>query len=63
MSLARKYMQDICDRCENHAKNMSCEDLQTCPAWKLYCIACSKEKIVIKKDLWTVPPPPSAEMI
>lgn len=63
MSLARKYMQEICDRCENHAKNFSCEDLQTCPAWKLYCIAIGKEKVIIKRDVWSVPPPPPAEMI
>lgn len=63
MELQEKLFREICDRCENHAKNMSCEDMITCPAYKLYCIANSKKKVVYKKDVWKEPALPRAEMI
>lgn len=63
MGLAEKYMREICDRCENHAKNFSCEDLQTCSAYKLYCLAERKEKVVVNRDGWDIPPTPRPEMI
>lgn len=62
--LTEKYMREICNRCENHAKNFSCEDLQTCPAYKLYCLAERKEKtVVVNRGNWDTPPTPRPEMI
>lgn len=61
--MEEKYFKEICERCENHAKNMSCEDMIGCPAYKLYCIARSKRKVVYKSDGWQTPPTPKAEMI
>ena len=58
LSNSEKYFKEICLRCENHAKNMTCEDMQTCPVYKLYLIAKSKEKIVYKNNNWNVPQPP-----
>ena len=55
--------KQICDRCENHAMNMSCEDMMTCPAYKLYCLAKDKRKVVYKRDVWQEPPTPKAEML
>ena len=53
----------ICERCENHAKNMNCEDMDTCPAYKLFLIAKRKNKVIYKRDDWQTPPTPRAEMI
>lgn len=61
--MEEKYFNEICERCENHAKNMSCEDMMECPAYKLYCIAKSKKKVVYRQDEWQTPPPPRSEMI
>lgn len=61
--MEEKYFNEICERCENHAKNMSCEDMMVCPAYKLYCIAKSKKKVVYRQDEWQTPPPPSSEII
>lgn len=44
-----KYFKEICERCENHANNFNCEDMLTCPAYKLYVIAKGKTKTVYKK--------------
>lgn len=54
--------KQICERCENHAKNMVCEDMNTCPAYNLYLVAKKKNKVVYKKDGWQTPPTPKAEM-
>lgn len=40
-----KLFNQICERCENHAKNMVCEDMNTCPAYNLYLIAKSKRTV------------------
>ena len=61
--MEEKYFNEICERCENHAKNMSCEDMMECPAYKLYCIAKSKKKVVYRQGEWQTPPPPMPEMI
>lgn len=61
--MEEKYFKEICERCENHAKNMSCEDMTGCPAYKLYLMAKSKRKVVNKKDCWQRPPLPRPEMI
>ena len=61
--MEEKYFNEICERCDNHAKNMSCEDMMECPAYKLYCIAKSKKKVVYRQDEWQTPPPPRSEMI
>lgn len=55
--------KQICERCENHAKNMSCEDMNTCPAYNLYLVAKRKNKVIYKRDDWQTPPTPRAEMI
>ena len=41
-----QLFSQICERCENHAKNMNCEDVNTCPAYKLYLLAKKKRKVV-----------------
>lgn len=58
-----QLFKQICERCENHAKNMSCEDMNTCPAYMLYLVAKSKRKVVYKRDSWQTPPIPKAEML
>lgn len=63
MTVAERYFQEICNRCENHAKDCACEDLQTCPAYKLYCLAREKKKVIIKHEEWQIPPTPRPEMI
>lgn len=63
MELEEKYFRDICERCENHAKNMSCEDMMTCPAYKLYLIAKDKKKVVYQNNGWQTTPTPRPEMI
>lgn len=55
--------KQICERCENHAENMTCEDMNTCPAYNLYLIAKSKRKVIYKRDVWQTPPTPKVEMI
>lgn len=55
--------KQICERCENHAKNMVCEDMNTCPAYNLYLVAKRKNKVIYKRDDWQTPPTPKAEMI
>lgn len=60
---AEKQFEEICLRCENHAVNLNCEDMEDCPAYKLYLIAKSKRKVIYKKDVWSTPPPPRSEMI
>lgn len=50
-----KLFNQICERCENHAKNMVCEDMNTCPAYNLYLIAKSKRttiKTVLAMNAW-----------
>lgn len=58
-----RLFKHICERCENHATNMNCEDMMTCPAYKLYLIAKDKRKVVYKQDGWQTPPTPRPEMI
>lgn len=58
-----QLFSQICERCENHAKNMNCEDMDTCPAYKLYLLAKKKRKVVYKQSDWGTPPTPRAEMI
>lgn len=60
---AETLFKQICERCENHAKNMSCEDMIGCPAYALYCIAKSKKKVVYRQNEWQEPPTPRPEMI
>lgn len=55
--------KQICERCENHAKNMNCEDMDSCPAYKLYLVARSRRKVVFAQNDWQIPPVPKAEMI
>lgn len=45
-----QLFNQICERCENHAKNMNCEDMETCPAYKLYLVAKKKRKVVYKQS-------------
>ena len=42
---------------------MVCEDMNTCPAYKLYIVAKRKNKVIYKRDDWQTPPTPKAEMI
>lgn len=55
--------KQICERCEKHAKNMSREDMNTCPAYKLYLVSKSKREIIYKSNDWQTPPTPKSEII
>lgn len=65
MALEEHYFKKICERCENHAVNMSCEDKMMCPAYGLYCLATSdkKRKVNIKYEDWKEPPQPPTGII
>lgn len=63
MEKTEKLFKDACLRCESHAKNMSCEDMNNCPVYGLYLIAKGKKKTVYKQDVWSEPPTPRPEMI
>jgi hypothetical protein len=58
MKEEEKLFRQICERCENHATNMYCEDMSTCPAYQLYLIARDKRKVVYKQNDWQTPPEP-----
>jgi predicted metal-binding transcription factor (methanogenesis marker protein 9) len=49
MTKEEKLFNEICERCENHATNFTCEDMKTCPAFRLFEIAKGKTKTVYKK--------------
>lgn len=63
MKKEEKLFKQICEQCENHSYNMSCEDMSTCPAYQLYLIARDKRKVVYKQNEWQTPPTPRPEMI
>jgi hypothetical protein len=58
-----QLFSQICERCENHANNMNCEDMDTCPAYNLYLMAKKKRKVSYKQSDWGTPPTPRPEMI
>ena len=63
MELEKKYLNEICERCENHSIADTCEEMISCPAFKLYCLAKDKKQVIYKKDDWSEPPTPRPEMI
>lgn len=63
MDYSKKLLKSACERCENYAENMVCEDMNTCAVYNLYLIAKSKTKVVYKRDYWQTPPTPRPEMI
>ena len=58
-----QLFNQICEKCENHAKDMNCEDMETCPAYKLYLVSKKKRKASYKQSDWGIPPTPRPEMI
>lgn len=64
MNLAEYLFKEACLRCENHAKNMECEDKMSCPVYGLYVEAKKKTKVkIVDKKEWETPPTPINEII
>lgn len=42
MDKIAKLLNEICERCENYAVDTNCEDINVCPAYKLYNLAKTK---------------------
>lgn len=63
MTREEKLFNEICERCENFATGTACEDIATCPAYKLYCVAKSKRQVVYRQNVWQDQATPRPEMI
>ena len=50
MTKEEKLLKEVCERCESYAVNFDCEDMDKCPAYKLYEIAKSKRKTSRKTE-------------
>lgn len=61
MTRETKLFNEICERCENFAIGTTCEDIDTCPAYKLYCIA--KKKQNKRESSWEDTTPRNSECL
>ena len=61
MTREEKLFNEICEMCENFAIGTACEDMATCAAYKLYCIA--KKTHDKKRSSWEDTTPRNSEFL